>query len=145
MVRGPKAERRTEEARELPRITPFIDQVYDAEKIATGAYSPLEGFMGLAELETVTGRGRLPDDTPWPMPIVLAPAGRANASVAERASRGDAVALLDGGGSPFALLSVEERFKFDRTGVARAAFGTTDPTHPNVADMLASGETGLAG
>ena len=37
-------QRREAEFRDLPKIAPFIDQVYDAEKIGLGAYSPLEGF-----------------------------------------------------------------------------------------------------
>ena len=46
-------ERREAEAKDLLKISPFIDQVYDAEKIGIGAYSPLEGFQDSGTLESI--------------------------------------------------------------------------------------------
>jgi sulfate adenylyltransferase len=137
--------RREAEAKDLLRISPFVDQVYDAEKIGMGAYSPLEGFQDRATLDSVVTKGRLPNGLPWTMPIVLAPTGTANEAVVHAARAGDEVGLLDGKGRLFALLHVEEKFPYDRSQVAQAVYATTDPKHPNVADLLAAGETALAG
>ena len=137
--------RREEEAKDLLRIAPFIDQVYDAEKIGIGAYSPLEGFQDQASVESVVKNGRLPNDLPWTMPIVLAPSGPANETVVQTARPGDEIGLLDAGGRLFALLHLEEKAPFARSEVAQGVYATTDPKHPNVADLLASGETALAG
>ncbi|EQD40645.1 sulfate adenylyltransferase, partial [mine drainage metagenome] len=137
--------RREIEAGELPRIRPFVDQVFDAEKVAIGAYSPLEGFQDAQDVESVLRTGRLPNGLPWPIPIVLAPAGPANAAVVARLRPGDDVALLDLADRPFAVLHLRESFSFDRPGFARAVYGTTDVAHPNVADVRAAGPIALAG
>ena len=137
--------RRESESRDLLRISPFIDQVYDAEKIGIGAYSPLEGFQDGPTLRSVIENGRLPNDLPWTMPIVLTPSGNANEAVVRSVRPGDQVGLNDTQGSLFAVLRVEEKYPFPRSEVARLVYATTDPKHPNVADLLAAGETALAG
>jgi sulfate adenylyltransferase len=137
--------RREGEARDLPLIAPFIDQVYDAEKIGVGAYSPLEGFQDRAALESVLTAGTLPNGLPWTMPIVLTPTGQTNEQIVRSVRPGDEIGLTDAGGGLFALLHLEEKFPFPRSRVAQVVYGTTDPKHPNVADLLAAGETALAG
>lgn len=137
--------RRESEAKDLLRISPFIDQVYDAEKIGIGAYSPLEGFQGAAALESVLTHGRLPGGLPWTMPILLAPTGAGNLAVVEAVRPGDEVGLLDTRGRLFALLRVEEKFPYDKRRLAQAVYATSDPQHPNVADVLAAGDVALAG
>ena len=108
---GPELSRREGELAALPKVHPFVDQLYDAEKIALGAYSPLEGFMGPGELESVLGRGRLANDLPWSIPILLpVPEGRETA-VATGVRPGDEVVLLDAKDRPMALVRVEERFR----------------------------------
>ena len=137
--------RRESEAKDLLRISPFIDAVYDAEKIGIGAYSPLEGFQDRSTVQSVLARGRLSDGLPWTVPICLAPVGAANEAVVRSARPGDEVGLLDTSGRLFALLHLEEKFPFPRAEVAKSVYATTDPNHPNVADLLSAGETALAG
>ncbi len=143
----PSAERarRIAAATELPALRPSIDEVYDAEKIGLGAYSPLEGFMDRATLEAVLAGGRLPGGLPWPMPILLAPTGSANDAVAAAARPGEELALLAPDGRPFAVLHLEEKFPIDRGAIAQTTYGTTDPAHPNVADLAKVGGTALGG
>lgn len=126
-------------------ISPFIDQVYDAEKIGIGAYSPLEGFQDSAALESILSTNRLPNGLPWTMPILLAPTGAENLAVVARIRPGDAVGLRDTGGRLFAVLHLEEKFGYDKKRFAQQVYATTDPQHPNVADLLAAGDTALAG
>ncbi len=137
--------RREAELKDLPKAPVFVDQLYDAEKIGIGAYSPLEGFMGAEELESVLEHGRLPSGLPWSMPVHLpVPEAKAAPGVQELRA-GDEVALVDGDGRPVALLRIEESFRFDRPAMARRAYGTEDPAHPNVADILAQGERAWGG
>jgi sulfate adenylyltransferase len=140
-----RRERAASNALALPRLSLAVDQLLDAEKIGIGAYSPLEGFQGSAEVGSILASGRLLNSLPWSIPIVLAPNGRSNTTVVEALAPGDEVALDDGNGQPFAVLHLDEKFPFDRKGFARAVYATTDPTHPNVADTLAAGATALAG
>ena len=139
------AQRRLSEAKELPSLRPFIDDVYDAEKIGLGAYSPLTGFMDRTALEGVLTHSRLPGGLPWTMPILLTPPGEANRAVIDAAKPGDELGILDAHGGLFAILHLEEKFAWDKWAVARSTYGTTDLAHPNVADLQGAGEVALAG
>jgi sulfate adenylyltransferase len=134
-----------DELSDLPRVVPDADQVLDAAKIGTGAYSPLEGFMDRTTLESVLSTGRLPNALPWPIPIFLSPSGRENATTIEQLQPGDDVALVDGRGQFFAILHLKEKYRLDRETIARNTYGTTDPAHPNVRALAAAGDVVLAG
>jgi sulfate adenylyltransferase len=138
-------EKRDAELRDLPTVAPFVDQLYDADKIGIGAYSPLEGFQGSEALASVVATGRLPNDLPWTIPIFFpAPTGAARDRL-KGIGPGDEVAIVDGRGAAIALLKIDEEFRLDRSAIARGVYGTDDPAHPNVADLLAVGETAWAG
>jgi sulfate adenylyltransferase len=137
--------RRLSEAHDLLTIQPHVDQIYDAEKIGIGAYSPLEGFQGSGELESVVSRNRLQNGLPWTVPILLAPGDASGRATVGKVRPGDEVGLLDTGGQLFALLHVEERFEYDRAQVAQSVYATVDRAHPNVPDILDAGERALAG
>jgi sulfate adenylyltransferase len=138
-------ERRDAELADLAKVRPFVDQLYDAEKIGLGAYSPLEGFMGPEAIDTVLARARLPNDLPWSMPIYFPVPEGPGAEEAAGLRPGDEVALVDADGQAVALLRIEEKFRLDRGALARGAYGTEDPSHPNVADILRHGTEAWSG
>ncbi|HYK92488.1 MAG TPA: sulfate adenylyltransferase [Thermoplasmata archaeon] len=144
-VSASERSRRDGELADLLQIRPVIDEVYDAEKIGIGAYSPLEGFMDSTSLESVISTSHLPGGNVWSMPILLAPVGKENEAVVQKVRSGDDVALLDDKGRFFALLHVNDKFSFDKKRVAQSTFGTTDTNHPNVADLEATGPIALGG
>jgi sulfate adenylyltransferase len=137
--------RREAELHDLPQLVPFVDQVYDAEKIGIGAYSPLEGFMDSATLDSVVRGGRLPGGLPWTIPILLPIPSHVDAATADRLRPGEEVALLDTGRRFIGLLHVSERFRYDKKALAQSVYATTDPAHPNVADLASAGDEALAG
>ncbi|MCL5253610.1 MAG: sulfate adenylyltransferase [Candidatus Thermoplasmatota archaeon] len=137
--------RRREEASEIPAIKPLIDQIYDAEKICTGAYSPLEGFMGREDFKNVLDRSMLSNGMPWTMPIFLAPAGKDNEAVLKEAGESDMLSILDTSGIPFAIIRVGEKFTISREEIAKKIYGTTDKAHPNVSDLSQMGEIAISG
>ena len=140
-----ESERRRAETRDLVGAPVFLDQLYDAEKIALGAYSPLEGFMDSATIASVLEHGTLPGGLPWPMPIYCpVPAGPGQERW-DALGSGDEVALLDTHGRPAALLAIEEKFRVDRAALAQGTYGTIEEKHPNVADILRHGEWAWAG
>ena len=47
-----------------------LDLANDVENIADGIFSPLEGFLGQQDFESVISKGRLVNDIPWTIPIV---------------------------------------------------------------------------
>jgi sulfate adenylyltransferase len=126
-------------------IRPSLDELYDLDQIGTGGYSPLEGYMGSQAVSSVEQTGRLPNGLPWSIPIVLAPPGDANRKAIESAKPGDEISLLGPSGELVGLLHLEEKFVYDRAGLAQSIYGTADPKHPNVADIASWGDTALAG
>ena len=64
----------------MPRITLNARELCDLEMIATGAMSPLEGFMTREDYDNVLERMRLKTGLPWSLPVVLSlKAGEADA------------------------------------------------------------------
>ncbi len=145
MASGPERERRHEERHDLPTVRAGVDQLYDTEKIGIGAYSPLEGFMGSGVLESVLKSGRLPGGLPWSIPILFPIPTGPGSEAARTLVAGDAVTIVDSTDRPLALLEIEERFRLDRGAIARATYGTDDPKHPNVADLLSGGDEAWSG
>jgi sulfate adenylyltransferase len=106
----------------------------DLEMLASGAFSPLEGFMGEADYVRSRDAMRLGSGVPWSIPITL--------GVAEDEARalkpGAEVALTDGDGGRLAILKLAEVYRVDRAREAEAVFGTADPAHPGAANVLAT-------
>lgn len=145
MLGAREKERRESELKDLPQIRPVIDELYDAEKIAVGAYSPLEGFMDSAELDSVCSKTRLTNGLPWSMPILCAPSSAEAIKTLAPLKSGDDFALLDAEGHFIAVLHLSQRYKLDKKRVAQATFATTETAHPNVADLFAAGDEAFAG
>jgi sulfate adenylyltransferase len=107
-------------------------QLCDVELLVNGGFSPLRGFMGRADHDSVCGRMRLADGTLWTIPILL----DVPRELADKLSPGTSVlALRDLEGVMLAALHVEELWDLDAMASAAATFGTTDPKHPGVASL----------
>jgi sulfate adenylyltransferase len=111
-------------------------EVSDLGMIASGALSPLEGFMGREDYERVVDELRLASGLPWALPVCLA---------VDEAPHGDRVALADESGRKFALLEVAEVYDYDKDREAENCFRTTDEAHPGVARLYAQKPSYLAG
>ena len=57
--------------RDAPSYAPRTAELADLELLLTGAYTPLNGFLGRADLASLARRGRLADGTAWPVPVTL--------------------------------------------------------------------------
>ena len=86
-----------------PAWTPGEEQLGELELLTSGAFAPLTGYLGAADLATVSARGELADGTPWPVPVTL--------TVPASAVPGDAsrLVLQDQEGSPLAVVAITER------------------------------------
>ncbi len=107
-------------------------QFCDLELLLNGAFSPLTGFLGKADHDSVAERMRLADGTLWPIPITL----DVPRPFADKLVVGRALALRDPEGVMLASLHVEELWEPDRAAAAQAIFGTLDKKHPGVAYLL---------
>ncbi len=113
----------------------------DLELIATGVVSPLTGFMGSADYESVVHKMHLTNGLPWTIPITLP----VDADTAGKLAIGSDVALTDGDGKIVGLLELSEKFGYDKTVESEKVYRTTEAAHPGVARVLNQGDTYLAG
>lgn len=120
----------------LDSISISNDLANDVENIADGIFSPLEGFLLREDLEGVIKNGRLANDFPWTVPIVL----DLDKETADKAKKSGEVALKTDANGEFAVLHVEEVYTFDKKKTVEAVYGTADPTHPGVAKTFSMKE-----
>lgn len=94
--------------RDAPVHTPSRRELADLELLLTGAYAPLTGFLGRADLASQARTGRLADGTAWPVPVTLeAPADLVGAlDPAKPAHR--TLVLTDPAGAPMAAVDVTD-------------------------------------
>ena len=116
----------------LPKIALDARTAADAELIAVGALSPLQGFLRKDDHLSVIRDMRLRSGAVFPIPITL------SIPHAERARylEGKEAALTDPNGDVVGVIAVDELFDLDRDLEAREVYRTTDPKHPGVAYLL---------
>lgn len=127
------------EAENLKRIDLTPKQSCDLELIGNGGYSPLTGFMGKADFESVCKNMTLSSGDVWAIPVLLA----IDSSKAPAA--GERVALYAPNGTLQAVMTVEETYAHDKGLEIPNVFRTEDPEHPGVAKVLEEGDTCVAG
>lgn len=140
VAQQPDRERWLEDAPKLPSLEIGACTAADLECIATGAYSPLRGFMGRADYESVLKEMHLESGTAWTLPITLT----ATEDQVDTIGRADEV-VLTSNGEPLAILHVEEIFTYDRQAEARHVYRTEDPAHPGVASLATQGSHLIGG
>jgi sulfate adenylyltransferase len=128
-------------AEKLPAVTLNGRDLADLEMLATGAFSPLTGYMAEADYVRSRDDMRLASGVPWPIPITL---GIEEAAASELTG-GQDIALTSEDGNRLGLLKVAEIYQVDRKREAEAIFGTGDEAHPGAKNVLAMGPWCLAG
>ena len=111
-------------------------ELSDLDMLASGALSPLTGFMGREDYERVVEEMRLASGLPWALPVCLA---------LEAPPTGDRIALADEQGRPLAVLEVQDVYEYDQEREAAQCFRTTDEEHPGVARLYAQHDHYVAG
>ncbi|GCE19699.1 sulfate adenylyltransferase [Dictyobacter kobayashii] len=130
-----------ERAAALPQITVGSRQLADLEMLANGAYSPLRGFMTREDYLSVVNTMHLSNSLPWSIPITLAVTAEQAAGVPE----GSEVALVNAEGVLQAVLTVQEKFGYDKALEARQVYRTEDEAHPGVKVVYQQGDVLLGG
>ncbi len=110
----------------LPDITLNDRQMSDLELLATGAFSPLTGFMNRSDYESVLDRMRLQSDVLWPIPICL----DVNEVQARSLEAGQSVAVRDPEGFLLAVMHIEDIWQADLEKEVVKVYGTSDRSHP---------------
>jgi sulfate adenylyltransferase len=112
----------------LDSITLNDHQLCDIELLATGAFSPLKGFMVRSDYESVLDRMQLQDGTVWPVPVCLGVSEKQGLQI----DIGQSLAIRDPEGFLLAVLHVEDVWPIDKEKEALSILGTTDLRHPRV-------------
>ena len=116
-VSASRAKEIKEQSRDWPSWDLTPRQLCDLEMLCNGSFSPLTGFMGKADYESVCDKMRLANGTLWTMPITL----DVSKEFAEKLKTGDDVALRDAEGVMLAVVKVEDMWEPDREQRSRAS------------------------
>ncbi len=108
------------EAREVRAVVLSPRQLSDLDLLLNGGFSPVRGFLGRADYESVLDTMRLESGLLWPVPVTLdVPEAAAGGLTA-----GDRLALQDPEGFTRALLTVGEVWRPDKRREVQAVYGT---------------------
>jgi sulfate adenylyltransferase len=128
-----------ERSKRLPSIQISSRSKCDLELLTTGAFSPLDRFMGKADYERVLTEMRLKDGLLFPIPVTL--------PIDEQSlpSWSDEIVLSDSSNNTLAIMEIEEVYHWDALREARLVLGTTDPRHPLISEMAHWGKVNISG
>ncbi|WP_433793434.1 adenylyl-sulfate kinase [Actinoplanes sp. CA-252034] len=94
--------------RDAPSFTPRPYELADLELLLSGAYAPLTGFLGRADLATLARRGQLADGTPWPVPVTCEVPGEVAVALDPADPARRTLVLTDPEGAPVAAIEVTD-------------------------------------
>lgn len=142
LLTGDALDAARETAKSLPVIRMSSRETSDLIMLATGAFSPLQGFMTGRDYHAVCNDMHLDDGTLWPIPITLSASEEETASL----KQGSKVSLVDEeSGELMGSLQVDEVFEYDKQQEAEKVFLTSDEAHPGVAKVYAQGDRLIGG
>lgn len=142
LLEGEKLKKGLDKAKNLPQITINSREVSDLIMLGMGAFSPLRGFMTRYDYEGVLKEMRLTNGAFWPVPITLA----VSKERADSLKEGQEVALVDETADTImGIMSIEEKFIYDKGLEAKSVFQTDDTKHPGVNKLYQQGDILLGG
>jgi sulfate adenylyltransferase len=139
LAQGDEREELIRRATELNSLQLSARSMCDLELLSTGAFSPLDRFMGQADYMRVVEEMRLQKGTLFPIPITLP------VTDLRGISAGQSIALRSPKNDLLAVMAVEEIFEWDLAGEARGVLGTEDVRHPLVSEMSSWGRYYISG
>ena len=117
-----------QDALHYPSHTLTDRQICDVELLLNGSFSPLTGFLGEEDYQSVLQDLRLKDGSLWPIPITL----DVNSDFAHNISVNEKIALRDHEGVLLAVMAVTDIWKPNKKAEAQNVYGTEDEKHPAV-------------
>lgn len=126
-------------AKLLPSIQLSERALCDLELLATGAFSPLNRFMGLSDYQRTLDEMRLANGHVFPIPVTLP------VQPVEPIRLDQDIALRNAHNELLAIMTVEEIYEWDLDEVATKVFGTRSLRHPLVSEMHSWGKLNISG
>ena len=128
MVATEKTQNLKKESNHYPAWQLTDRQICDLELLLNGGFSPLDGFMGKADYNSVLKNMRLDNGALWPIPITL----DITEEFASKIKDVEKITLRDQEGFTLAILTVTDIWEPNKDEEAQMVYGTTDSTHPAV-------------
>lgn len=129
-------------SKELKSISVTYFDLSELENIATGLFSPLEGFMTKEDYDSVLNSMRLSNGTVWSIPIILS----VKKEIADELKVGEDVLIKNQEDSKeYAILHLQEKFERRKEEEALKVYKTQDKAHPGVKFLYEQGEIALGG
>jgi len=125
----------------LDRLSVSNENLIDAEQIAIGTYSPIDGFMNSADLKSVIKSYKLCNGAIWTVPIVL----QVEQNIAKKIKEGKKYLLTDSADEAYSIITVDEIYTQNINKLVCEFFGTDSVEHPGVRKMLSSGDYFVSG
>jgi sulfate adenylyltransferase len=110
--------------------------------ITYGFFSPLDGFMGSADVDSVCKNMRLADGVVWSIPILF---DLSDKEIADYGIKVGSTVCLTFNDNPMAIMEIKEIFDYDRKAMCAAVYGTDEAKHPGCARTYEYKEKFLAG
>jgi len=123
----------------LPSIQISLRSLCDLELLATGAFSPLNRFMGEKDYTRVVEEMRLADGTIFPIPVTL-PTDEFEGLALDKE-----IALRGPQNEILALMNVDEIYRWNYEREARNVYRTMDTRHPLISEMTGFGPFNISG
>lgn len=112
----------------------------DLELIGVGLFSPLTGFLGKADYESVVEKLRLANGTVWSVPVTLP----VTKEVAASLSKGKTYKLTHEN-ETYGVITVSDWYEPDLSKEAREVYKTEEIAHPGVKRLFERGDIYVAG
>ncbi len=138
---GAEREALLKKAASYPALVLDDKNISDLEMIASGAMSPLCGFINQADYESVVENMRLATGLVWSIPVTLA----VDEVKAKALKNTQHAALYDENDHLLAVMDVEDIYGYDKQKEAEKVFRTTDDAHPGVAHVYAQADFYVGG
>jgi sulfate adenylyltransferase len=112
----------------------------DLELIGVGLFSPLTGFLGKADYESVVSSMRLADNTIWSIPVTLP----VSTETAAKLKVGEEIKLIFNN-EVYGVIKVSEWYEPDLDKEALKVYKTLELAHPGVRRLYERGPVYVAG
>ncbi len=141
VVKGKEKEEFLKEAGGFKKLKLPIYKLRELENIATGLFSPLEGFIGYDDYINIIKDMRLSSGIVWSIPIILPVSEEMFKNVNNR----DIITLTDVYGEIYGTIKISDKFQRNKEIEAREIFKTTDESHPGVHKIYTEPDYAIAG
>lgn len=142
MILGEEGKEYLYRAKHLRKVRLTSREASDLFLIATGGYSPLDGFMMSDDYNEVIKSKHLANGLAWPIPITLS----VSETTAKEISLNQEIALVDSvSDSYLGIMIVRDKYKYNKLKECSEVFFTTDQKHPGVQKVMEQKEVNIGG